>query len=191
MIGFLQGSPVKGDGDELFLLVQGVGYELHCSQNTLSEFEGRDFVEAWVHTHVREDALMLFGFSTVTEKQVFLSLLKVTGIGPKSALNILSAAKLSDLIHMIEEGDAKGLSKLPKVGKKTAEQIILSLQGKLVRVGETRAQKVLNSGSREQIVTGLLNLGFRLQEIEKVVDQLDPKIDLQEGLKQSLSALTS
>lgn len=191
MIGFLQGNPLRGEADELYMMVQGVGYELHCSQNTLDDFEGRDFVEAWVHTHVREDALMLFGFSSMTEKQVFLSLLKVSGIGPKSALNILSASRLSELIRMIEEGDAKGLSKLPKVGKKTAEQIILSLQGKLVRVGESSATQKLQSGSREQIVTGLLNLGFRLQEIEKVVDQLDPKIDVHEGLKQSLSALTS
>lgn len=189
MIGFLQGRPIPGEGDEWILLVQGVGYELHCSRNTLDDFEGKEFVEVWVHTHVREDALMLFGFSSTLEKQVFLSLLKVTGIGPKSALNILSASRLSELLRLIEEGDAKALSKLPKVGKKTAEQIILTLQGKLVRVDQPQAP--VKSAAREQIVTALLNLGFRLQEVEKVVEQLDPNVEVQEGLRQSLGALTS
>jgi Holliday junction DNA helicase RuvA len=189
MIGFLQGSPLRGEGDELILLVQGVGYELHCSQNTLDDFEGREFVEAWVHTHVREDALVLFGFSSQTEKQVFLSLLKVNGIGPKSALNILSAARMNDLIRFIDEGDAKALSKLPKVGKKTAEQIILTLQGKLVRV--EKPQMPVRHGAREQIVTALTHLGFRLQEVEKVVDQLEPQVDVSEGIRRSLAALTS
>jgi Holliday junction DNA helicase RuvA len=190
VIGFLQGRPLLGEGDEVILLTQGVGYELHCSQNTRDEIEGREFVEVWVHTHVREDALMLFGFSTQLEKQVFLSLLKVSGIGPKSATNILSAARLEDLVRYIEEGDVKALSKLPKVGKKTAEQMILTLQGKLVRVDQPVAQKQKNA-ARDQIVTALINLGFRLQEVEKVVDQLDPQLDVQEGLRRSLSALTT
>ena len=189
MIGLLQGNPVITEGDEVLLMVQGVGYELHCSQNTRDEFEGRDFVEAFVHTHVREDALMLFGFSTPGEKQIFLSLLKVNGIGPKSAINILSACRLPELIKFIDDGDAKALSQLPKVGKKTAEQMILTLQGKLVRVD--RPNTTTKSGSRSQIVTALINLGFRLQEVEKVVDQLEPTVDVQEGLRRSLSALTS
>src|ERR1041385_4872314 len=80
MIGYLQGRPLKVENDTVVLLVQGVGYELHCSASTLADAEGKAFLELWVHTHVREDALMLFGFSTELEKKMFLSLLKVNGV---------------------------------------------------------------------------------------------------------------
>ncbi|HMN69948.1 MAG TPA: Holliday junction ATP-dependent DNA helicase RuvA, partial [Bdellovibrionales bacterium] len=89
MIGYLQGRPLRFGLDNMILLVQGVGYELNCSGPTLQDLDGKQFVEVWVHTHVREDQITLFGFSTELERSMFLSLLKVNGVGPKSALNIL------------------------------------------------------------------------------------------------------
>src|ERR1041385_1661307 len=103
MIGYLQGRPLRIESDHLVLLVQGVGYELHCSAQTLEDLAGRSFVELWVFTHVREDALQLFGFSTELEKSLFLSLLKVNGIGPKSALNICSGAPAGQIVQWIED----------------------------------------------------------------------------------------
>ncbi|MCB0411345.1 MAG: Holliday junction branch migration protein RuvA [Bdellovibrionales bacterium] len=189
MIGYLQGTPIGTDGDQLLLLVQGVGYELHCSKGTLAELEGLELAKLWVHTHVREDALMLFGFHHLSEKQLFLSLLKVNGIGPKSAMQILSASNFEKIIELIDLGDAKALSQLPKVGKKTAEQIILTLQGKLVRTETPKTSA--GQLARAQVVSALVNLGFRLQDVEKVVEQLDPKLDVQEGIRASLAALTN
>lgn len=189
MIGYLVGRPLVASADNLILNVQGVGYELSCSQSTLGDVEGRDFCELWVHTHVREDVIQLFGFSKPVEKQLFLSLIKVNGIGPKMALTILSATRLENLIRMIEEADAKGLSQLPKVGKKTAEQMILSLQGKLVRTEDEKNLGLFPA--RGEIVSALVNLGFRLQDVEKVVDQMPSHVDVQQGVRKGLSALTS
>jgi holliday junction DNA helicase RuvA len=189
VIGYLQGRPLRFGTDNLVLLVQGVGYDLSCSTSTLQDLDGKTFVEVWVHTHVREDALHLFGFSTELEKALFLSLLKVNGIGPKSALNILSGAPTANIVQWIEDANTGALSKLPKIGKKSAEQIVLTLQGKLVRAGEAAGST--RFVARPQIVSALVNLGFRLGDVEKVVDQMPADTDLELGLRQGLSALTS
>jgi Holliday junction DNA helicase RuvA len=189
MIGYLQGRPLRFGADHMILLVQGVGYELHCSTQTLQDLDGKSFVELWVHTHVREDALQLFGFSTESERELFLSLLKVNGVGPRSAQAILSGARSNQILQWIEDANAAALSKLPKIGKKTAEQIVLTLQGKLVRAAESAGgQRFV---ARPQIVSALVNLGFRLGDVEKVVDQMPPDTDLEAGLRQGLTALTS
>jgi Holliday junction DNA helicase RuvA len=189
MIGYIQGRPLRMGTDNMILLVQGVGYELSCSSQTLADLDGKSFVEVWVYTHVREDALQLFGFATELEKQMFLSLLKVNGIGPKSALNIVSGAPTKQILQWIEDSNVGALTKLPKVGKKSAEQIILTLQGKLVRANESgSSQRFI---ARSQIVSALVNLGFRIGDVEKVVDHMPPETDLEHGLRQGLSALTS
>lgn len=188
MIGYLQGRPLKIDNDTLILLVQGVGYELHCSQSTLTDAEGKTMLELYVYTHVREDALQLFGFSTELEKKIFVSLLKVNGIGPKSAINILSGARPEKIVQWIDEANVKALTALPKIGKKSAEQIVLTLQGSLVRAGEASSMGFAN---RPQIVSALVNLGFRLADVERVVDQMAPTTEFSDGIRQGLSALTS
>ncbi len=190
MIGYLQGRPLRFATDHMILLVQGVGYELNCSTQTLQDLDCKTFVEVWVYTHVREDQLHLLGFSTELEKALFLSLLKVNGIGPKSALNIVSGAPTKQIVQWIEDANVGALTKLPKLGKKSAEQIILTLQGKLVReneAGGTGSRFV----ARSQIVSALVNLGFRIGDVEKVVDHMPPETDLEGGLRQGLQALTS
>lgn len=189
MIGYLQGRALRTTQDSVILLVQGVGYELSCSQSTLNDLEGKSFVELWVHTHVREDAIHLFGFSTESEKAMFLSLLKVNGIGPKSALNVLSGAPMHQIMQWIEDANVTALSKLPKIGKKTAEQVVLTLQGKLVRPGAGEGMK--RFVVRPQIISALVNLGFRLGDVEQVVDGMSPDTDLESGLRQGLTALTT
>jgi Holliday junction DNA helicase RuvA len=167
-----------------------VGYELHCSAPTLQDLDGKSFVEVWVHTHVREDALQLFGFSSEVEKSLFLSLLKVNGVGPKSALNIVSGAPTSQILQWIDDANIGALTKLPKVGKKSAEQIVLTLQGKLVRdgAGGKGPQRFI---ARSQIVSALVNLGFRIGDVERVVDRMPAETDLEQGLRQGLTALTT
>ncbi len=189
MIGYLQGRPLRFFTDHLILLVQGVGYEVHCSAQTLTDLEGKSMVEVWVHTHVREDALQLFGFSSEQERGLFLSLLKVNGIGPKSAMQILSGARSAQIIEWIEGANAGALSKLPKIGKKSAEQIVLTLQGKLVRASESGTSGRFTA--RSQIVSALVNLGFRLNDVERVVDQMPAETDFESGLRQGLAGLTA
>lgn len=188
MIGFLQGAPMHIEQDHLILNVRGVGYEVHCSQNTLDAISGRDIVQLLIHTHVREDQFFLFGFHSKVEKSLFLSLIKVNGIGPKMAIKILSAAKTSSILDMIDRGDVKGLTQLPKVGKKTAEQMILSLKGKLVIDDESVGKDQFIA--RNDIVSALVNLGFKLNHVEEVVAQMDSSTDLQEGVRKGLTALT-
>ncbi len=194
MIGFLRGRVFSVEAENLTLDVQGVGYWLTCSENTLKEVEALDEAQIWVYTHVREDAIQLFGFSKPLERQVFLSLIKVNGVGPKMAIHILSATPLERLIQMIEAADAKALAQLPKVGKKTAEQMILSLKGKLVSAtqGENGEARLAQSffPARKDIVSALVNLGFRLPEVEKVVEVMDPDFDLQTGVREGLKSLT-
>lgn len=193
MIGFLRGKVVERSLEGLILEVNGVGYDVQCSLNTLDEVSSQSEVKLWVQTYIREDALSLFGFASTLEKKMFLSLVKVNGVGPKMALKILSATSITYLLEMIEAGDVKALSGLPKVGKKTAEQLILSLKGKLILDEESPAdmKKVPKSAkARGDLISALVNLGFRLQDVEKVVADMPKDLELQQGIREGLQALT-
>jgi Holliday junction DNA helicase RuvA len=188
VISFLSGKILEQDSEILTLDVGGVGYELNCSVTTLDFVFGKTDAKFFVYTAVREDAITLYAFATAAEKKLFTSLLKVNGIGPKMAIKILSGAPLPKLHEMIENGDVKGLSGLPKVGKKTAEQLILALKGKLVLDDSIARSRPLKK--RDEVVSALVNLGFRLQEVEKVLEGLPEDIDLQQGIRQGLQALS-
>lgn len=193
MIGYLKGQLKEAGLEAALILINGVGYEVLGSQTLLADLVTRvnQEIEVWIYTHVREDALQLFGFASPDEKQLFLSLLKVNGVGPKSALNLLSGGSVNDIIGMIESEDAKGLSKLPKVGKKTAEQIILTLKGKLVLTEKTsKATQLSLPKSASDIRSALINLGFKPNDVEKIIHHLPEGIDFEQGLRQGLAALT-
>lgn len=189
MIGYLRGKIIEVMNDSALIDVHGVGYEIHSSSPTLEDFQtllGKDII-VWIHTHVREDALTLFGFHSKDEKGLFLSLLKVNGVGPKMALSILSGGRPAQIHELIEAGNAKGLSALPKVGKKTAEQIILTLKGKLVSVEEEKKTK---SESLTQITSALLNLGYKSQHVDQFVSTLPSEISLEDGVRKGLQTLS-
>jgi len=198
MIGFLDGVVFDVSLDHFILNVNGVGYDISASTQTLADVHvliGQP-MKVWIHSHVREDAFQLFGFLTKPEKEFFLQLLKVNGVGPKMALSIMSGAHVSQIQDWIESSDAKALSSLPKVGKKTAEQIILSLQGKLVRIetkikgaGAASSAKPLNEVHR-QVSSALVNLGFKSQNVDQYIASLDPMITLEDGVRQGLQKLT-
>lgn len=210
MIAFLKGFITEVTPESAHLDVNGVGYEVFCSLNTLAELQASVITagagatakpskpaQIYTHTHVREDALLLFGFTTKVEKNLFTTLLKVNGIGPKMAINILSGATVSQIFAMIEAEDVKALSKLPKVGKKTAEQMILTLKGKLVVAEDAKSAKTAAAAgfkgtpTQKEITSALVNLGFRPQDVEKVVSEMEKEIELEAGIRQGLSALTS
>lgn len=187
MIARLQGNIVERNLESVVVDVGGVGYEVFCSSVTLADVQNETRVLFWIYTSVREDAITLFGFSSHAEKEMFTSLLKVNGVGPKMALKILSASRLQQLAEIIESGDVAALSKLPKVGKKTAEQLVVTLKGKL---GVTSSAAVVSSTGKQEIASALVNLGYRPQEVEKVVAQMPADIDLQTGLRQGLTILS-
>lgn len=196
MIARLTGKVIEVTPESAILDVGGVGYEVTCSLTTLADMQelqpSGKAATVFVHTHVREDILQLFGFLSSTEKEMFHALLKVNGIGPKLAINALSGASVDLIQQMIEAEDVKGLSKLPKVGKKTAEQMILTLKGKLVVAEKAKVASAAQiSFSHREISSALVNLGFRLQDVEKVVSQMPKSVELQEGIRQGLAALTS
>lgn len=196
MIGSLRGRIRDVINETLLLDVQGVGYEVNCSQRFLDDCQLRlgDLIEVWISTHVREDAFNLFGFPTREEKLFFLTLLKVNGVGPKLALNVLSGGTQDEIIALIESEDVKGLQKLPKVGKKTAEQMILTLKGKLVLADSEAAKENplrTTSVTAREISSALVNLGFRPVDVDKVVGKLGKEMTFEEGVRHGLQALTS
>lgn len=191
MIGYLEGKALHLESDHVTLLTNGVGYDVLVSSAHLSEINFEEQVSIWIYTHVREDIIQLFGFRTVIERQFFTSLLKVNGVGPKSAMNILGAQPLKELISKIEGEDVRGLSQLPKVGKKTAEQIILTLKGKLVWAEPKNSGSHAELPGRKDVVSTLVNLGFRVQEVEKVVDAMDSSLSFEDSVRRGLAMLTS
>ena len=150
-------------------------------------------MQLWIYTHVIEDAFTLFGFLTKPEKDFFMQLLKVNGVGPKMALTCLSGAPLAQIQSWIEAGDAKALSQLPKIGKKTAEQMILTLQGKLVIIHDQKsnAKTHKKSETHRQINSALVNLGFKPQRVEEFIEKLPEQITLEQGVRQGLQQLAT
>lgn len=195
MIGYLNGEVLHIENDSAIIQAGGVGYEVSLTPATLADLQmlmGKT-VSLWIYTHVREDALHLFGFLQRAEKDFFIQLLKVNGIGPKSALTILSGAPLAQIQRWIEDGDAKALSQLPKIGKKTAEQIVLSLKGKLVKIeaSATGAKlKPQRSGNLKQIASALVNLGFKPQIVETFIETLKDDSTIEDGVRAGLQKLS-
>lgn len=189
MIAYLKGQVLDAGEDHVILENQGVGYQVHLTSQTLQQLpsEGEP-AEFHIYTQVREDALLLYGFQRKAEKEFFLALLKVNGVGPKMAMSVLSAASVERLQEMVEAGDVKALTSLPRVGKKTAEQMILGLKGKLVLAPEKPAAPM--ASNVQEITFALCNLGFKPAEVEKVVEKMDPGVEVSEGIRAGLRALS-
>lgn len=192
MIGFLKGKVEEVSAETFYVDVGGVGYEVYASADTLSFAQGLlgENVFVSIYTHVREDIIQLFGFRSSNEKNFFLSLLKVNGIGPKMAIQILSGAPFEQVQQMIETSDVKRLTALPKVGKKTAEQMVLTLKGKLVMLESENKKVEKPKLVHPEISTALIHLGFKPLDVSKVVSELPEKIEVQEGVRRGLAALS-
>jgi Holliday junction DNA helicase RuvA len=150
------------------------------------------------HTHVREDALQLFGFSSPLEKELFQILIGVTGIGPKLALNILSGISPKELLNSLDQRDMNRLQSVPGIGRKMAERMVLDLQEKARKIG-TRislqpAEPRRTDGLAEDVISALLNLGYKKAQAEKAVEiafRQGPDLTLEKALKESLKILAS
>lgn len=188
MIGLLNGKIAHILEDSLILNVGEVGYQVTLSN--VENYSINDSLPFWIYTHVREDSLQLFGFLTLKDKAFFLALIKISGIGPKMAMQILSGTTINKLILYIENEDIKSLMSLPKIGKKKAEQMVLSLKGKWSMPKALKMEK--NSEQlRNEVLSALLNLGFKKPSIEKSFEQLEEWTDFQSVVKLCLNYLTN
>lgn len=192
MIGYLRGGVKRKQPDRIVLDVQGVGYSVGIPLSTfLRVGELGDEVELSVYTHVTDNSMSLYGFSSEAEKETFLKLISISGIGPKIALNILSGIEVSDLEEAIRSSDITRISLVPGIGKKTAMRIALELQEKLLE-----KEKVLRAGmsqEREDLLSALINMGFKRKEVEKIVDatlrELKEEAEFEILLRESLRQL--
>ena len=193
MIARLSGTVLDLRTDRLVLDVGGVGYDLAIPLGTFSALPpvGEKAV-LHVHTHVREDALSLFGFATPQEKYVFERLISVSGIGPKVALTVLSGLPLPDLVRAIATQNARVLATIPGVGKKLAERLGLELKEKLAAFGAGAPSSTGKASAVEDAIGALENLGYKLAQAEQAVEKAVKDVgidDLNKILQAALKSL--
>ena len=173
MIGYLKGKILSLTEDAVLIEVGGVGYEVLCSSSALSSLSGKREGELYTYLQVREDGVNLFGFSSTEEKNMFLKLITVSGVGPKLGMAVLSGMDINSLALAIASSDLKRLSAVKGLGKKTAERIILELREKVAagRAPETEGSPVYPPAgqSDEDAVVALMTLGFSRAESVRAI----------------------
>jgi Holliday junction DNA helicase RuvA len=172
MIAFLRGVVLEKTPDRLLIDVHGVGYELRVPLSTFYQVEPGVEVSLRVHTHVREDALQLFGFLTLLEQQLFEELIEVSGIGPKLAVAVLSGIEAPDLLAAVLRADVGRLTRVPGIGKKTAERMVLELKDRLARLpaADPQSSSCTSNQLRDDLVSALVNLGYHRTTADKALD---------------------
>ncbi len=199
MIAHLRGSLVHKTPGFAVIEVNGVGYHVWISVTTFYQLPDLSQpVTLYTHTYVREDALQLYGFSNLLEREIFQMLIGVSGIGPKLALNVLSGISSEDLIRSLIAGDTSRLMAIPGVGRKTAQRMLLDLREKAYRLEDRltlpTALGSLGGKLLEDIVSALVNLGYKKTEAESTVEgilQKNPGISLENALRESLHDLST
>jgi len=187
MIGHLEGRILDFAPGKVLLAAGGVGYEVSVPLSAHPLLAGHDSAALFVHTHVREDQLALYGFPTRRERDTFRSLLTVSGIGPRIAMALLSGLTPDDLVLAIEGEQWRRLATVPGIGKRTAERLVVELKGKLGQVVQPLA-----ASAREDAVSALVNLGYPLRSADEVVADLlraTPEVELGTLLRQALKKL--
>lgn len=204
MIGLLRGKVIYRQPPELLLEVHGVGYELQASMNTFYHLPLDQQTEVTIFTHfvVREDAQTLFGFSSQDERALFRNLLKVTGIGPKMALAIVSGMTAQEFAQLVHAADANALSRIPGVGKKTAERLIIEMRDRLPKSDATPSvtgsiNKQANTpftilSPVDEALNALLALGYKPAQASKMIAPLENQnLSVEEMIRQALRSSLS
>ena len=190
MIGKLTGVLGDKNPPEVLLECGGVGYEVLVPMSTWYNLPARgEPVTLLTHFVVREDAQVLYGFATAAERETFRQLIRISGVGPRTALAVLSGMSVTDLAHAVTAQEPARLVKVPGIGKKTAERLLLELRGKLgADIGV--ASGAAASGSHGDILQALLALGYSEREATQALKALPPDIGVSEGIKTALRALS-
>ncbi len=190
MIGRLTGILLEKNPPQLLVDVHGVGYEVDVPMSTFYNLPGvGEKVALFTHLAVREDAHLLYGFGNAEERAVFRQLIKISGIGARTALSILSGLSIADLAQAVTLQEAGRLVKIPGIGKKTAERLLLELKGKLgADIGAAGVHPVHDS--QADILNALLALGYSDKEAVQALKTVPAGSSVSDGIKQALKALS-
>ena len=185
MIGRLHGKLIEKTPPQVLVDVGGVGYEVDVPMSTFCNLpaEGSE-ITLLTHFIVREDAQLLYGFATAAERQTFRALIRISGVGPRIALAVLSGMSTQDLADAVEQGNATLLTRVPGIGKKTADRLVLELKGKLAGNAFGAA-----SAAQADILSALMALGYSEREAQASVRALPAEVTVSEGIRLALKAL--
>lgn len=197
MIAWLSGRLRHKATDYLIIDVAGIGYQVSVPLSTYSGIpEDGEEISLHIHTHVREDSLSLFGFLTEAERDMFLLLLGVSGIGPKLAITILSSFSVQDLSRAIQTSDDSRLCTIPGIGKKSAARMVLELKDKIKLVAPAIPSPLsgpaLAAHNNEDVISALVNLGYKRPQAEEIVRKISharPDFGVEELIRESLQLL--
>jgi len=189
MIGRLHGKLIEKNPPQVLVDVGGVGYEVDVPMSTFCNLpaEGSE-ITLLTHFIVREDAQLLYGFATAAERQTFRALIRISGVGPRIALAVLSGMSTQDLADAVEQGNATLLTRVPGIGKKTAERLVLELKGKLAGSAFAPAGGAA-SAAQTDILSALMALGYSEREAQASVRALPAEVTVSEGIRLALKAL--
>ena len=191
MIGRIVGKVVDKNFPQVLVDCHGVGYEVDVPMSTFYPLPaaGQE-VALFTHLVVREDAHLLFGFLTLAERAAFRQLLKISGVGPKVALSVLSGLSVDDLAAAVQAGDAGRLTKIPGIGKKTAERLVLELRDKLPKTLGAARVEAASGAAGADVLDALLALGYNEREAQAAIKQLPADLALADAIRQALKALS-
>ena len=191
MIGRLTGLLLEKQPPLVLLDVQGVGYEINVPMSTFYNLPAiGEQIALQIHLVIREDVHLLFGFSTEAERQAFRQLVKVSGVGARTSLALLSGLSVADLHHAVATQDSGRLIKIPGIGKKTAERLLLELRDKL-DIDNTAADSSIAAPSNDSdILNALLSLGYNDREANWAIKQIPTDNDVSDGIRQALKLLS-
>lgn len=193
MIARLTGTVLEKQPMRVVLDVGGVGYDVHVPLSSFGAVgDPGSRLTLRIHTHVREDALLLYGFGSALEQTLFERLIGISGIGPRLALAVLSGLPPDQLVAAISGSDLARLTRIPGIGRKTAERIVLELKEKMAAAGADSAATP-SSGPRDDLLSALLNLGYHRPTAETAVDQVlrdQPRADFEVALRGALARLS-
>ena len=199
MIAYIKGIVTHRLVEAVYVNVHDVAYRVYVPSSVQSQLQVGEETCLYTYTNVREDAIQLYGFLTIEDYELFLMLISVSGVGPKLGLGILSAISPDQFVGLIISGDTKGLQKLPGIGKKSAERLVLELKDKIESLGiagtftpggTISTLVTAPVGVTEEVVEALMALGYSAQEVQPVVqDVYNGTQEVPELLKQVLAAL--
>lgn len=195
MIGFLRGKLINKAPPQLLVDVGGVGYELDVPMSTFYGLPATGSeVALFTHLVVREDAHILFGFGTERERHMFRELLKVSGIGPKLALSLLSGINVDELLQCVASGDTDALVRIPGVGRKTAERLLIEMRDRIKSFGEAAVPQFAAvegkaPGVQNEAFSALVALGYKPAEVTRLLKAVDPAVQsIEEIIRHALRA---
>jgi len=191
MIGRIQGILVSVHPPRLLVDCQGVGYEIDVPMSTLYQLpESNQKITLLTHFQVREDAQQLFGFATETEREAFRQLIKISGVGSRTALAVLSGMSVNELAQAIAMQEAGRLTQVPGIGKKTAERLCLELKGKLAPDLGIVGDKLQAVEASSEVLQALLALGYSEKEAHLALKQIPPDTTVSDGIRMGLKYLS-